>query len=101
MTNNELISIINTIQINNDNIFDIYLELSKYQSEYIEMDIAKIIPTIYEAYKIYSDSTPAWEKIINKILHADYTQIIEQFDISKMLEKIPEEYRELFGDLLN
>lgn len=101
MTNEELVSLINTVQIKHENIFDIYLELSEHQEEYLKMPIAKIKPTIYEAYELYMQSTPTWEKVINKILQADYAQIIEQFDISKILESIPEEYRAFFGDLLS
>lgn len=101
MTNNELVTIMTTAQISSENIFDIYEKLSDYQEEYSKMPIAKIKPTIYDAYELYVKSTPAWEKIINTILNADYTKIIEQFDLNKMIEQIPEEYRSFFGDLIS
>lgn len=101
MTNEELKQIFETIEAEAENIFDIYDALTKFEEAYQEMSIAKIKPTIYDAYDTYCKHQPVWEKVLNKILTADYANIVEQFDLSKLVEQIPEQYKSLLGDLID
>lgn len=101
MTNKELVKLFQHIEEdNNFNIFDIYESLSYYIEEYNEMEISNIKHTIYDAYELYHAHKDNTTKLIDAILNGDYTKVVEAFDLSKMIEKIPPQYLGFFQQLL-
>lgn len=100
MTNKELEAIFIIAEQNSENIFDIYEELSKYKEQYKKMKIAKIKPTIYDAYELYCNHKNKLMDMFEKVLTADYSNIIEQFDLKKLIDQIPEEYRGVLEQLV-
>lgn len=100
MTNKELVAIFEHAEKGNENIFDIYDELSLYAEEYNEMDIANIKYTIYDAYELYCAHKDNTTKILDAIFNGDYTKIVEAFDLKKLFEQIPAEYMGMFEQLI-
>ena len=100
MTNKELEAIFIIAEQNSENIFDIYEELSKYKEQYKKMKIEKIKPTIYDAYELYCNHKNKLIDMFEKVLTADYSNIIEQFDLKKLIDQIPEEYRGVLEQLV-
>lgn len=101
MTNNELKQIFEIAEAEAENIFDIYDFLINYEEEYKEMKIARVKPTIYDAYELYQKSKSPFEGILNMLLTADYSGIIEQFDLEKLFNQIPDQYKELITQTLD
>lgn len=100
MTNNQLHTIFQTAESGADNIFDVYDFLNDYAEEYQEMPIAKVKPTIYDAYELYCSHKNKGLEILNAILKADYSAIIDQFDLEKLFNNIPEQYQGVIAQLL-
>lgn len=101
MTNNELKQIFEIAEAEADNIFDIYDFLINYEEEYKNTRMAKIKPTIYDAYELYQKSKSPFEGILDMILTADYSKITEQFDLEKLFNQIPDQYKELILQTLD
>ena len=100
MTNKELTTIFELAEASSDNIFDIYEALEEHAEAYNEMSIAKIILTIYDAYELYCNHKNKVGDILNAIVNADFSSIAEQFDLGKLFNQIPEEYKGLFEQLI-
>lgn len=100
MTNAELITIFELAEASSDNIFDIYEALEVHAETYNEMAIARIKPSIYDAYELYCGHKNKGMEILNAILNADFTSIVEHFDLSKLFDQIPEEYKGMFEQLI-
>lgn len=98
--NKELQQLFITAETGAETIFDVYEFLAEYEEEYNSLPIAAIKPTIYDAYEVYCNSKSDVEKIVDKILDADYSKIIEQFDLEKLFNQIPDEYKGVIGQLL-
>lgn len=101
MTNNELQQIFQTAETNAKNIFDIYEFISNYSDEYLKMPIAKIKPSIYDAYELYCSHKNKWQDILDTILKTDYSSIVEQFNFKDIIEQLPEELKPLFSILVD
>lgn len=101
MTNNELQQIFQTAENNAENIFDIYEFLSNYSDEYLKMPIAKIKPSIYDAYELYYNHKNKWQGILDTILNTDYSSIVEQFNFKDIIEQLPEEFKPLLSILVD
>lgn len=101
MTNNELQQIFQTAETNAKNIFDIYEFISNYSDEYLKMPIAKIKPSIYDAYECYYSHKNKWQDILDTILKTDYSSIVEQFNFKDIVEQLPEELKPLFSILVD
>lgn len=100
MNNEQLYSIFTNLQKAHDNIFDVYIELTDYAEAYSTMEIASIIPNIYEAYEVFCKHQDKTERIIQAISSADWSKLVDAFDITKLFDQIPEEYRDTFLTLL-
>ena len=100
MTNKELEAIFIVAEQNSENIFDVYDELSNYEDQYKEMNLAKIKPTIYDAYELYCEHKNKFMEMFDKVLTADYSAIIEQFDLKKLFNQIPEQYQGVIKQLI-
>ena len=100
MTNAELITIFELAEASSDNIFDVYEALEAHADAYNEMPIARIKPSIYDAYELYCGHKNKGMEILNAILNADFTSIVEQFDLGKLFDQIPEEYKGIFEQLI-
>ena len=100
MTNKELEAIFIVAEQNSENIFDVYDELSNYEDQYKEMNLAKIKPTIYDAYELYCGHKNKFMEMSDKVLTADYNAIIEQFDLKKLFDQIPEQYQGVVKQLI-
>lgn len=100
MTNKDLITIFELAEASSDNIFDVYEALEEHAEAYNEMSIAKIVLTIYDAYELYCSHKNKANDILNAIINADFGSIIEQFDLGKLFDQIPEEYKGLFEQLI-
>lgn len=98
--NKELQELFISAETGAETIFDIYEFLADYEEEYNKLPIAKIKNSIYDAYELYSNSKTDMEKIVDRILNADYSKLIEQFNIEKLFNQIPEEYRGIITQLL-
>lgn len=84
-----------------DNIFDIYLELKKYEEAYEELELSDIVPDIYKAYELYHSHLDPAARIIKAITNADWSNLIDAFDFDKIIEKIPEEYKGILLQLID
>lgn len=102
MTNSELKQIFEAVEIEAENIFDIYDALADFEESYREMNIAKIKPSIYDAYELYvtHKNKDKWKHILNAILKADYSELIAHFSLDKLFDQIPEEYKDTILQLL-
>lgn len=100
MTNNELQIIFQTAEAESETIFDTYEFLIDYEEKYKDMPIAKIKPTIYDAYELYCSHKNKGMAILNAILKADYSDLINQFSLDKLFNQIPEQYQEAIMQLL-
>lgn len=100
MTNKDLITIFELAEASSDNIFDVYEALEEHADAYNEMSIANIILTIYDAYELYCSHKNKGKDILNAIVNADFSSIIEQFDLGKLFDQIPEEYQSLMKQLI-
>ena len=100
MTNQELQTIFQAAEAETQNIFDVYEFLMDHAEAYQEMPIAKIKPTIYDAYELYCSHKNKGMAILNAILKADYSDLINQFSLDKLFGQIPEQYQETILQLL-
>lgn len=100
MTNQELQTIFQAAEVETQNIFDVYEFLIGYAEAYQEMPIAKIKPTIYDAYELYCSHKNKGMAVLNAILKADYSDLINQFSLDKLFNQIPEQYQEAIMQLL-
>ena len=100
MTNKELITIFELAEASSDNIFDVYEALEVHADAYNEMSIANIVLTIYDAYELYCNHKNKANDVLNAIVNADFSSIVEQFDLGKLFDQIPEEYKGLFEQLI-
>lgn len=101
MTNSELITVFKMLREDYENIFDIYEELEKYEELYKEMKISKIKPTIYDAYELYCNNENKVVEAIKYILYnVDFSVIADAFNIGDLIDQIPVEYRDVFGQLI-
>lgn len=100
MTNQELQTIFQAAEVETQNIFDVYEFLAGYAEAYQEMPISKIKPTIYDAYELYCSHKNKGMAILNAILNADYSDLINQFSLDKLFNQIPEQYQEVIMQLL-
>lgn len=101
MTNKELITIFESTELLEDNIFDIYESLMDYEEEYQQLEISKIIPSIYDAYEIYCKHKNHIQETINYIMNEiDFSGIVEMFNLNNLLDQIPEEYKGVFGKMI-
>lgn len=100
MTNKQLHTIFQAAEAESETIFDTYEFLMEYEEDYKEMPIAKVKPSIYDAYELYCSHKDKGMAILNAILKADYSEIIDQFNLDKLFNQIPEEYRSVITQLL-
>lgn len=100
--NKELQELFVTAESGAETIFDVYDFLTDYEEDYVSsgLVVAKVKPTIYDAYELYRNTKSNAEKAVDKILNADFSKIIEQFDLEKLFNQIPEEYRGVIAQLL-
>lgn len=100
MTNLQLQTIFQTAEAESETIFDTYEFLADYAEGYLEMPIAKIKPTIYDAYELYCSHKNKVSDIIEAIIKADYSNLIKQFNFDDLINQIPEEYRPFLAQLI-
>lgn len=100
MTNLQLQTIFQSAEADSETIFDTYEFLADYAEDYLEMPIAKIKPTIYDAYELYCSHKNKGMAVLNAILKADYSDLINQFSLDKLFNQIPEQYQEAIMQLL-
>lgn len=103
MTNNkQLQELFITAETGSETIFDIYDFLADYEEDYASsgLSIAKTKSTIYDAYELYCSHKNDAERVVDKILNADFSKIVEQFDLEKLFNQIPDEYKGVIAQLL-
>lgn len=100
MTNKELVTIFELAETNSDNIFDIYDALAVHAEAYAKLQIASVKPTIYDAYELYCNHKNKGMEILNAVLNADFSSIIDQFNLDKLFDQIPEQYHGVIAQLL-
>jgi len=100
MTNLQLQTIFQSAEADSETIFDTYEFLADYAEEYLEMPMAKIKPTIYDAYELYCSHKNKVSDIIAAIINADYSNLINQFNFNDLINQIPEEFRPLLSQLI-
>lgn len=100
MTNKELQTIFQSAEAESETIFDTYEFLADYEEEYLKMPMSKIKETIYDAYELYCSHKNKGMAILNAILKADYSDLINQFSLDKLFNQIPEQYQGTIIQLL-
>lgn len=100
--NQQLADLFRQVEQTNSNIFDIYEALNECAKLYKKLSISKVpgCETIFKAYELYRTHQNTVEKIFDKLANGDFTKLAEQFDIQKLFEQIPEEYKSILGLLL-
>lgn len=100
MTNQQLELIFKTAEDESETVFDVYEFLENYADKYQEMPIAKIKPTIYDAYELYCSHKNKVGDIITAIINADYSNLVSHFNFNDLINQIPEEFRPLLSQLI-
>lgn len=100
MTNLELEIEFQDIEENSLTIFDVYEKLALLEKDYKAMPISKIIKTVYEAYELYHSHKDIADKLVKTIASMDFSNIIESFDLTKIVDQIPTEYKKILAELI-
>ena len=101
--NQELTDLFHKIEQTNANIFDIYEALNSCAKLYKKLSISKVpgCETIFKAYELYRSHQDTVTVIFDKLANGDFSGLVEQFDINKLLDQIPEEYKNILALLMD
>lgn len=101
--NQQLADLFRQIESSNTNIFDIYEALNDCAKLYKKLSISKVpgCETIFKAYELYRSHQDTVTMIFDKLANGDFSGLIEQFDTKKLLDEIPEEYKDILVSLFN
>ena len=100
--NQELADLFRKIENSNTNIFDIYEALNDCAKLYKKLSIS-IVPgceTIFKAYELYRSHQDTVTMIFDRLANGDFTGLVEQFDVKKLLDEIPDEYKNILALLM-
>lgn len=101
--NQQLADLFRQIENSNTNIFDIYEALNDCAKLYKKLSISKVpgCETIFKAYELYRSHQDTVTMIFDRLANGDFGGLIEQFNTQKLLDEIPEEYKNILAVLLN
>lgn len=101
--NQQLADLFRQIENSNTNIFDIYEALNDCAKLYKKLSISKVpgCETIFKAYELYRSHQDTVTMIFDRLATGDFSGLMEQFNTQKLLDEIPEEYKNILAVLLN
>lgn len=101
--NQQLADLFRQLEQTNTNIFDIYEALNDCAKLYKKLSISKVpgCETIFKAYELYRSHQDTVTMIFDKLANGDFSGLVEQFDIKKLLDEIPEEYKNILALLMD
>ena len=101
--NQELADLFRKIENSNTNIFDIYEALNDCAKLYKKLSISKVpgCETIFKAYELYRRHQDTVTMIFDRLASGDFSGLMEQFDVKKLLDEIPDEYKNILALLMD
>lgn len=108
MMNKELQKLFQEIMLKFDNIFDVYLELKKYNNKYKQTTFYRNTKfTIYQAFDLYMKGIGQIDYIISLFKNVDDNQILDVFErisdslsLESTLNQLSDNNKELLNNLL-
>lgn len=100
--NQQLADLFRKIENTNSNIFDIYEALNECAKLYKTLSISKVpgCETIFKAYELYCAHKDTVTAIFDRIANGDFSGLAAQFDVQKLINEIPEEYKNILTSIL-
>ena len=108
MNNTELQKLFQSIMLENDNIFDVYIKLKDYNKDYKTTSFYNSTKfTIYQAFDLYMKGIGQIDYIISLFKNADEMAILDVFDrisnslnLDSVMDQMTSENKELLNNLL-
>lgn len=101
--NQQLADLFRQIENSNTNIFDIYEALNTSAKLYKKLSISQVpgCETIFKAYELYCAHKDTVTAIFDRIANGDFTGLTEQFNVQKLFDQIPEEYKNILTQMFS